>query len=310
MGCWRGGSRREVGPTGARGPVVPRCQRLSIQISPLRRPPNAAAFFVVRGTDCRAAIASLCDRCSFSFGFSLRPRHPHALPTRRSSDLSARSSPHRVTTPRREFVGEGDGVLARRVEKRSGPDRSARPGCPALPAFIYTDFPPAPTAERRRIFRCTGDRLPRRHRISVRPLLLLLRFLAPPPPSTRSPYTTLFRSFGSLFSPPRDHPTEGICWRRGWGAGAAGREEKWARPERAARLSRVASVYLYRFPPCADRRTPPHFSLYGGPIAAPPSHLCATAAPSPSVSRSAPAIHTLSLHDALPIFRLALLPTA
>jgi hypothetical protein len=93
------------------------------------------------------------------------------------------------------------------------------------------------------------------------------------------------------FSPVSDcrrgRPHGGNLMEEGMGSPGGAVEQIFGPHLTAALLiQRHERCIVYRFPPAPTRRTPPHFRFYGVPIPTPlaglPSHLCSTAAPSPS----------------------------
>ena len=69
------------------------------------------------------------------------------------------------------------------------------------------------------------------------------------------------------------------------GAGRGGRTKSWAPVALASAHPAERALYMYRFPPCADRRPPPHFPLYvvprfpPAPTAGTPAQFSPSAAP-------------------------------
>ena len=67
--------------------------------------------------------------------------------------------------------------------------------------------------------------------------------------------------------------------------GGGGRTKSWAPVAIASAHPAERALYMYRFPPCADRRTPPHFPSYvvprfpPAPTAATPAQFSPSAAP-------------------------------
>jgi len=158
------------------------------------------------------------------------------------------------------------------VEQNRGPQLPSLRLIPRSERCICTDSHPAPTAERRRIFRRTLYRDSHLRRPLQRQRSSL-RLLLPSPSApacgprfekfrhTAAPDTPRLCSRLHRWATPRGKSDGG-----GWGVlGGGGRTKSWAPVAIASAHPAERALYMYRFPPCADCRTPPHFPLYGVP---------------------------------------------
>ena len=141
--------------------------------SHLHRPPNAAAF-PLHGLPIPTPLAGppshLCSTAAPSPSAPARPRRWKNSATLPAPIVSTAWPPHGEN-----LMDEGMGVPGGVVEQIFGAHLTSALLIHSRERCIAYRFPPAPTAERRRIFRCTAYRFPRRsrggHRVSFRPLL-------------------------------------------------------------------------------------------------------------------------------------------
>jgi hypothetical protein len=165
------------------------------------------------------------------------------------------------------------GCWAGAVEQNRGPQLPSLRLIQRSERCICTDSHPAPTAERRRIFRCTVYRDSHLRRTLERQRSSLRLLLPSPSAPACGPRFEKFRHTAAPDAPrlcsglhrwatPRGKSDGG-----GVGVlGGGGRTKLWAPVASASAHPAERALYMYRFPPCADRRTPPHFPLYGVPI--------------------------------------------
>jgi hypothetical protein len=214
------------------------------------------------------------------------------------------------------------GCWAGAVEQNRGPQLPSLRLIQRSERCICTDSHPAPTAERRRIPQLPSLRLiPRSERCICTDFPLrrlpnaaafsVVRCTAIPPRRSRGRHRSSLRLLLPSPSAPACGPrfekfrhtaapdTPRLCSRLhrwatprgksdggGWGVlGGGGRTKSWAPVALASAHPAERALYMYRFPPCADRRTPPHFPLYGvprfppAPIAGTPAQFSPSAAP-------------------------------
>src|SRR6266852_4751226 len=189
------------------------------------------------------------------------------------------------------------GCWAGAVEQNRGPQLPSLRLIQRSERCICTDSHPAPTAERRRIplyvvpIPTCADRWNASAVLSVPPLPHRPHFACGPGLKSSAAPSHASYVEPALVSTERPASPRGNLMEEEWGVlGGGGRTKSWAPVAIASAHPAERALYMYRFPPCADRRTPPHSVVrctdsHPAPTAGTPAQF----SPSPASSPSAPA---------------------
>ena len=146
------------------------CNDRRLARSARRTPPHFPLHGLPIPTPLGGPPSHLCSTAAPSPSAPARPRRWKNSATLPAPIVSPAWPPHGGN-----LMDEGMGVPGGVVEENFGSHLTSALLIHSRERCIAYRFPPAPTAERRRIFRCTAYQFPRhsggRHRISVRPLL-------------------------------------------------------------------------------------------------------------------------------------------